>query len=432
MYLKNSVPHLTVENDPRGELRAHVALAISRVGDPEDINDIEVLMAADVQRIQLGLAARARREHTPLAEGSAMRYTNQYVQAIRHLKSESEGPFLAKLLPEPIFELEVAWALVAWAMTTDLPNTARIDSSATWTRNLEEIWQARSADGIKGFDESRRAEAVGYVRKHIVELLQSDGGVANEGSVIWRLKDLVRPLAILDGRNSSTLILDILASPLQTNGTLDGWKVLPTLEVLLFAGAILPNDKTYALVARYVEQLTSKWQSDNDLSLVGIALGVLPFVEDASAGIATLADYLDHIRMRSEGLRKVVKALGHSRREEAVDLLLSIVHADESIQRFGQEWLDAIAVLDNVRSREILLSVIDPTLPGIQGLNISKLDVVLAPRIAEAAQRHPAMKSRILALCDASLDHPRRELLSEVIVHLKDDKALLTSPQPAG
>jgi hypothetical protein len=427
MYLKNSVPHLNNDNDPRGELRAHLALAISRVGNPEDVSDIATLMAADVERIQLGLAARGRRERTPLADGSVMRYTNQYVLAIRHLKSESEGSFLAELLSEPLFEVEVAWALVAWAMTTDLPNTARIEGWATRTRDLEDIWAARSATKIKGFDEGRRAEAVGYLRKHIVELLQSDGGVSNEGSVVWRLKDLARPLATLDGRNASTLILDILALPLKTHGTLDGWKVLPTLEVLLFAGATLPSDTTFALVAQYLEQLTSKWQSDNDLSLVGIALAVLPFVEDASTGIATLAGYLDRIRIRSEALRKVVKALGHSRREEAVDLLLSIVRADQSIQRFGQEWLNAIAMLDNMRSREVLLSVIDPTLPGIQGLNIVKLDVVLAPLIAEAAQRHPTMKPRILALCDTSLDHPRRELLSEVIVHLKDDKALLAS-----
>jgi len=426
-YLKDSVPHLTNDNDPRGELRAYLALAISRVGDPEDISDIEVLMAADVERIQLGLAARARREHTPLAEGSVMRYTNQYIQAIRHLKSESEGALLAKLLSEPFFELEVAWALVAWARTTDLPSTARIEGWATRTRNLEEIWEARSAAGIKGFDEDRRAEAVGYLRQHIEELRQSEAGIPNEEPVVWRLKGLARPLAVVDGRSSSTLILDILALPLKTHGTLDAWKVLPTLEVLLFAGAILPNDRTFALVALYVDQLTSKWQSDNDLSLVGIALGVLPFVEDSSSGIATLADYLDRIRLRSEALRRVVTALGHSRREEAVGLLLSIIRVDESIQRFGQEWLDAMAVLDNARSREILLSVIDPTIPGIQGLNIVRLDVVLAPRIAEAAQRHPAMKSKILALCNASLDPSRRELLAEVIVHLNDERALLAS-----
>jgi hypothetical protein len=167
-----------------------------------------------------------------------MRYTNQYVEAIRHLKSESEGPLLAKLLSQPFFELEAAWALVAWAMTIDLPSTARIEGWATRTRNLEEIWEARSAAGINGFDKGRRAEAVGYLRQRIAELRQSEGGVANEESVVWRLKDLARPLAVLGGPGSSTLTLDILALPLKTHGTLDAWKVLPTLEVSLFAGAI--------------------------------------------------------------------------------------------------------------------------------------------------------------------------------------------------
>ena len=53
-YLKGAVPHLTNDSDPRGELRGHLALAISRVGDPEDVSDIVVLMASDVERIELG------------------------------------------------------------------------------------------------------------------------------------------------------------------------------------------------------------------------------------------------------------------------------------------------------------------------------------------------------------------------------------------
>jgi hypothetical protein len=125
-----------------------------------------------------------------------------------------------------------------------------------------------------------------------------------------------------------------------------------------------------------------------------------------------------------------VAALGHSRCDEAVDVLLSIIRVNEAVQLVGQEWLDAIAALDNDRAREILLSVIDPNIPkipGIQGLNIVRGDVVLALRIAEVAQRHPAMKSKILALCNANLDQSRKELLGEVIVHLKDDKSLLAS-----
>jgi hypothetical protein len=330
-YLKDAVPRLTNENDPRGEMRAYLALAISRVGDSEDVSDIEALMASDVERIVLGLAARTRRERTPLAEGSAHRYTNLYVQAIRQLKSESEGAMLSRFLSEPNFELQVAWGLVAWAMKTNLPKTVWIEGWATRSRNFEEIWEARSTQEIKGFNEARRVEAVQYLLRHIEELRLSEGGVANEGSVVWRLKDLARPLAILDGRSSSKLVLEILALPLKTQGTLDTWKVLPTLEVLLFSGASLPNDKTNALIAPYIEELTSKWQSDNDLMLLGTALCVLPYVEDAAAGIATIAEYLGRINLRLDGLRKVMAALGSSRRDEALDILLSLIRSNEVV-----------------------------------------------------------------------------------------------------
>jgi len=426
-YLKDAVPCLTNENDPRGEIRAYLGLAISRVGDPEDVSDIEALMASDVERIVLGLAARSRREATPLAEGSAHRYTNLYVEAIRQLKSESEGAMLSRFLSEPNFELQVALGLVAWAMKTNLPKTVWIEGWTTRDRKFEEVWEARSNREITGFNEARRIEAVQYLLRHMEDLRQSEGGVANEGSVVWRLKDLARPLATLDGRNSSKLVLEILALPLKTHGTLDAWKVLPTLEILLFAGATLPNDKTNALIAPYIELLTSKWQSDNDLMLLGTALCVLPYVEDAAAGMATLAEYLDQINLRLDGLRKVMAALGSSRRDEALDILLSLIRSNEVVQRFGQDWLDAIAALDTVRAREILLSLIDPDIPAIQGLTIIRIDSTLAARIGAAAGKHPEMKARLLALCKAPLDLARKQLLGDVIVALKDDESLRAS-----
>src|ERR1019366_2944833 len=111
-YLRGAVHLLTNETDPRGEVRSQLAVSISRVGEPEDTRDIATLMASDVQRIRLGMAARARRERSLLADGSVMRYTNRYMLAVRQLKSESEGPFLAGLLAEPEFEREVCGALV--------------------------------------------------------------------------------------------------------------------------------------------------------------------------------------------------------------------------------------------------------------------------------------------------------------------------------
>jgi hypothetical protein len=312
-------------------------------------------------------------------------------------------------------------------MKTNLPKTAWIEGWATRDRKFDEVWEARSIQETTGFNEARRIEAVQYLLRHMEDLRQSEGGVANEGTVVWRLKDLTRPLAILDGRNSSNLVLEILALRLKTHGTLDALKVLPTLEVLLFAGASLPNDKTNTLIAPYVEQLTSIWQSDNDLMLLGTALCVLPYVEDAAAGIATLAEYLGRINLRLDGLRKVIAALGSSRRDEALDVLLSLIHSNEVVQRFGQDWLDAIAALDTERAREVLLSMIDPDIPGIQDLKVIKVDLNLAARIGVAAQKHPEMKAHLIALCKAPLDLSRKQLLGDVIVALKDDESLRAS-----
>lgn len=425
-YLRSAVPLLTNENDPRGEVRSHLAVAISRVGEPEDTSDIAALMASDVQRIRLGMAAKARRERSLLAEGSIMRYTNRYMLAVRQLKSESEGPFLAGLLAEPEFEQEVSGALVEWAKTKSLPVTAGIEEWGNLSRDFKAIWEARSSRGVKGFDEARRTLAVGYLHDHIRRLRQPGSGTPVEASTVWRLKGLVKALAVLDGRNSSTFILDILALPLQTHAA-DGWRICQTLEVMLFKGASLPNEKTLALITPVINDLTSKWHSDNDLNLLGTSLSILPFLDAPRDGIARLAECLDRIRVPLDGMRRVVIALGHSRCDDALDILLSIVQKNGLAQHIGRAWINAIVALDNAKARDILMSFIDPEVPEVPGTQDLGRDVSVPQRIAEAAVCHPGMKARILALSSASLDRKKREVLSSVIALFKDDKSLLAS-----
>jgi hypothetical protein len=426
VYLKGWVPLLTNENDPRGEVRSQLAVAISRVGEPEDTSDIATLMASDVQRIRLGIAARARRERGLLAEGSVMRYTNRYMLAVRQLKSESEGPFLAGLLAEPEFEREVSGALVEWAKKKSLPVTAGIEGWGDLSRDFEAIWEARSSREVKGFDEARRTLAIGYLRDHIRRLWQPESGTPVEASIVWQLRDLVKTLAVLDGRNSSTIILDVLALPLQTHGT-DGWRICQTLEVLLFEGATLPNEKTLALITPVIDDFTSRWHSDNDLYLLGTSLSILPFFDDPRDGIAKLAERLDRIRVSLDGMRRVVTALGHSRCDDALDILMSIVQKNGLAQHIGRAWINAIAALDNAKARDILMSFIDPEVPEVPGTQDLGRDVSVPQRIAEVAVRHPDMKARILALCSAGLDHRKREVLSAVIAIFKDGKSLLAS-----
>jgi hypothetical protein len=126
-------------------------------------------------------------------------------------------------------------------------------------------------------------------------------------------------------------------------------------------------------------------------------------------------------------MRRVVTALGHSRCDDALDILLSIAQKNGLAQHIGRAWINAIAALDNAKARDILMSFIDPEVPEVPGTQDLGRDVSVPQRIAEAAVRHPDMKARILALCSAGLDHRRREVLSAVIALFKDDKSLLAS-----
>ena len=322
--------------------------------------------------------------------------------------------------------MQVSGALVEWAKTKSLPVTTGIQGWDNLSRDFEAIWEARSSRAVKRFDEARRILAVGYLRDHIRSLRQSESGTPVEASIVWRLRDLVKALAVLDGRDSSTFILDVLALPLQTHGT-DGWRICQTLEVLLFEGATLPNEKTLALITPVIDDFTSKWHSDNDLYLLGTSLSILPFFDDPRDGIAKLAERLDRIRVPLDGMRRVVTALGHSRCDDALDILLPIVQKNGLAQQIGRAWINAIAALDNAKARDILMSFIDPEIPEVPGTQDLGRDVSVPQRIAEAAVRHPDMKARILALCSAGLDHRKREVLSAVIALLKDDKSLLAS-----
>jgi len=426
-YLRQAVPRVTNENDPRGDVRVHLAVAISRVADSEDISCVAALLESEIGRIRAAQAARATRDQSQLANGSAIRHTNRYMLAVRQLQSESEGLFLARLLAEPEYERDVAWALVEWALERSLPATVWMDGWANRPRQFQEIWEARASREVARFDEARRKAAVGYLRSHIDSLTSRLSPGSPDSQTVWRLKDLMRPLATLDGRASTRLILEVLALPLQTHGTMDGWKRIQPLEIMLFEGATLPNDQTLAIIMPVVDELTSKWHSDNERSLLSMSFNILPFLEDPRAGIAVLAELLERPRLSFEGISRVVSALGHSRCDGAVDLLVSTVSKERMASGLGDVWINAVAALGTPKAREILMSFIDPESPEVPGARELGRDDVLSLRIAELAGKYSAIRSKILSLCRADLDRVKRQLLASVIVRLGDDEALSES-----
>jgi hypothetical protein len=426
-YLIDAVARLSNENDPGGSVRAHLAVALSRVADPEDIAQVSLLLESEIARIRVARVARANRETGALANGSQMRYTNRYMLAVRQLHSESEGTYLAKLLAEPEYEGDVAWALVEWAMERSLPANVWIDGWANRTRQFREIWEARLSSDQKRFDEHRRMEAVRYLRLHVDSLLSTLSADTPDQQVVWRLKDLMKALATLDSKVSGPRILDILALPLKTHGTMDGWKRILPLEIMLFEGATLPNNEVLSIIMPVIDELNSKWHSDNERAIFSKSFGIMPFLVDSFAGIAVLAEQLDRTRLSYEGLSTVVLALGHSRCDAAIDLLVAIASKDNQASNLGHVWINALAELDTPRAHGILLSFIDPASLESTGTLKTGRDDILALRIAELSSRKASIRSRVLELCHASLDKRQRNLLASVIVRMGDDDSLTAS-----
>jgi len=302
-----------------------------------------------------------------------------------------------------------------------------MDGWANRTRQFREIWEARASSEFTRFDETRRKEAVQYLRSHIDSLRASLSSETPDPEVVWRLKDLMRSLATLDSKASATLILEVLALPLKTHGTMDGWKRIQPLEIMLFEGATLPNEQTLAIIMPVVDELNSKWHSDNERPLFSMSFSIMPFLEDPHAGIAVLADLLERTRLSFEGISKVVSALGHSRCSEAVNLLVSIASKEGITNSLGDVWINAIAALDTPRAHEILMSFIDPESREITGTLRTGREDVLSRRIAELAEKRPAIRVRILSLCQVRLDRAKRDLLASVIVRLGDNESLLQS-----
>jgi hypothetical protein len=104
---------------------------------------------------------------------------------------------------------------------------------------------------------------------------------------------------------------------------------------------------------------------------------------------------------------------------------VSIASKEGIANSLGDVWINAIAALDTPRAREILMSFIDPESPEVTGTLKTGREDVLLRRIAELAGKYPTIRSRILDLCQVSLDRAKRNLLASVIAQLGDSESLL-------
>jgi hypothetical protein len=420
-YLNQGLSFLLAQEDFNGELKAHFAVALARIGKPEDMADLYRLIRADIERIRRGRPARLRGEHGPLADGALMQWSTWYLRALVYLDSQAAEATLLELLGEPEYERDAAAALVQSARTQ---NTATERSFGFKAPDYRVVWAARNGQRANDFDEQRRRRYAIAIEQRISAIMEERSKSNQPDSFNDRLKTMATGLAVLDGHRSAGLVMDIMALP----GRWDGWTRAAGLEALLFAGAQLTSQEALAALNPTIEHIVTDRSYDQQQHyLLRRCLCLLPFLDDPSIGIARIKQVLAVTPLYGHELGEVMTALGWSRCDAACDLLLDLARASETALRgAAREWIDALATLDTTESKRVLLSFADPEIGdfGVQyHFEHHELES-LAAHIAQIAGAESAVRERLYLLCSHDLSTDRRLLLARIMAQFGTEHAL--------
>jgi NACHT conflict system protein len=412
-YLKNGIPLVLAQDDFNGQSKAYLATALARVGEPDDIVELRLLIRADIERIKKGRMARVRREVGPLAQGAGNCWAHWHVRALTILDPRAAEETLLELLYEPEwdrYEIEAATALVRLA-TTSVPE------QFAHRTDYRLVWAARAGNPRTRFDEERRRRYSNAISGRI-STLQSER--PNSPSTYdGRLKELAKLLAALDARGSSELVLKVMALP----GEWDSSIRVKALEVLLLSGAELPTERTLEILNPAIEQIRAQGISDhNSAWLLVRCLCLLPFVDAPNVGIARIRQVLAETNLSPSALRDLLGALGASRSGEALPQLLEVAGPDgNSEAKVSADWINAVATLDIPDSRRVLMRFIEPEDGGLELWDIEHdygEGEALASSIADLGSKDNSDKASIFQLCAEELPTEKRLFLSKVIARL--------------
>jgi hypothetical protein len=412
-YLIDGLTFTLSQEDYDGDLKRSLALALARVGDPEDAETLHGLIRADIDRVRRGRAARSKGELGPLANGGAMGCSNWHVHAVVALDPSRGEEILLQILNEPEYELEAAWALLRMARTEKHEKRFGIQRP-----DYRHVWEARGEECVAGFNEDRRHRYALAIKERISGIAEKRSKNIKPESFTGRLKCLSNVLALLDGRNSSELIIENLALPQQW----DEWTKVDTLEALLLSGAQLPAKRVLEVLNPVIDHaLTTPNNREQADYLLNRCLCLLPFVESASEGIARAREINPTKRMWGYELQGLVAALGYSRCHEALGFLIEMAKVEEKrLDGIAGDWIDALANLGTPEAIRTLLSFVDP---DIEQPNLTlRFDYFhqerLASRIANIAGADPSVRDHLFLLCTRKLPPQMRVLLADSVTRL--------------
>jgi NACHT C-terminal Alpha/Beta 2 len=281
--------------------------------------------------------------------------------------------------------------------------------------DFKKIWKARDGEADESFVEVRRRRFADAFLGQVERIKTEREAAADKRGFDHRLKTLGGALAMLDGKRSAKLILELMEIP----GRFDGWTRVGALESLLVWGVRLNLDEVQRILDPVMQEARdSGLHSDNQNAwLFARCLSVMAFVDPPEAGIAKIRTLISELRFRQYELGGVVAAIGASRCAEAIDVLMEFAGADgKGVDSVGESWIEAIGMLEGARSNEILLSFVDPNanLFTREFIPDHRHGDLLARILADRTGKDEALKSKLVEFANGDLTATKRMLLGKV------------------
>ena len=400
--LKEGVDTVLGLEDFTGVEKSHLASAISEVGRSEDMADLLTLIHADLERVRQGRSEWVAGRRGMLADGARVSYARWHVAAVMRLDPVGAADVLIRLLPEP----EYAEA-VGRAMARDwVRKPARFGGTGV---RSDLMWVVRQRAGLEAEDDRRRRRFATALRSEIVRL----GGSGGDWVAETNRKELARALAAIDGRDSASLLFDVIAMPGEWNHHIG----LDTAERLVMAGSVIPAEPVFALADSVLARI-GDWPGESNRYLLHRMVALCAFVDDSAAGIAKAREILGMHPLMGHELRDVVAALGERRSSAGAGLLYAFASDQSILEQLGPDLINAIGKLDTSRSRDMLMSFVDPDLAGLKLTRGAGVERALIGNLTQLGHRHPGVAMRLRELCHRPLPDRNRTVLSRVMASI--------------
>lgn len=404
-YLKRGAKLGVDPEGLRASTRAHLAMLLGNVGEPEDLADIRRLIEADSIRFRRAQEARAKGDRSQDNVG----YGFLYFDAVTMIDPVAADDVLVELVRTQQYEHVLAQRLPGLVR-----KRARQPGFGADRIDFKKIWKSRAGDPDQSFVEGRRIRFADAILEEIEQIKKERGGATDKRGFDHRLKIWGGALAALDGKRSAKLILELMELP----GRWDGYTRVAALENLLVSGVRLSLDEALRILDAAIQELRSSGLYNNqNLWLFARCLAVMAFVDPPAAGIARIRELISDLRYRTYELGGVVAALGASRCDDALELLMEIAGPDgNGVDTIGEAWIEAIGMVEGTRSSEILLSFVDPNakLFNREFIPDHRHGDLLARLLAERAVKDKALKSKLVELANGYLPLTKRMLLAKV------------------